>query len=74
MQDFFGLKDAPKILKGRKKLSLHLLAPNYRAMQVTEDLSGFWVRHYPALRKELMRRYPRHKWPEDPLTFVFEKK
>lgn len=68
MQDFFGLKVAPTILKGRKKLSLHLLAPNYRAVQVTEDLAGFWVRHYPTLRKELMRRYPRHKWPEDPLS------
>lgn len=67
MQDFFGLKNAPTILKGRKKLSLQLLAPNYRAVQVTEDLEGFWVRHYPALRKELMRRYPRHKWPENPL-------
>jgi ATP-dependent helicase HrpB len=46
---------------------LHLLAPNHRAVQVTTDLAGFWVRHYPALRKELSRHYPRHYWPEDPL-------
>jgi ATP-dependent helicase HrpB len=46
---------------------LHLLAPNQRAVQVTQDLSGFWSRHYPAIRRELMRRYPRHAWPEDPL-------
>ena len=46
------------------------LAPNRRAVQVTTDLSGFWDRHYPAIRKELMRKYPRHSWPEDPRTAV----
>ena len=49
-------------------LVLHLLAPNFRAVQVTTDLEGFWARHYPTLRKELMRRYPKHAWPEDPLS------
>ncbi|MEZ4255880.1 MAG: ATP-dependent helicase C-terminal domain-containing protein [Polyangiales bacterium] len=44
----------------------HLLAPNHRAVQVTTDLAGFWSRHYPDLRKQLMRRYPRHDWPDDP--------
>ncbi len=68
LQDFFGMTEGPKILKGKQKLSLHLQAPNYRAVQVTEDLAGFWERHYPAIRKELMRQYPRHKWPENPLT------
>lgn len=67
LQDFFGLREGPKILGGRQKLSLHLLSPNYRAVQITEDLHGFWERHYPAVRKEFMRKYPRHKWPEDPL-------
>ncbi len=67
MQDFFGLTAGPKILGGSLKLSLHLLAPNYRAVQMTEDLAGFWERHYPALRKELMRKYPRHQWPEKPV-------
>jgi ATP-dependent helicase HrpB len=67
LQDFFGLTEGPKILGGRRKLSLHLLAPNYRAVQITEDLRGFWERHYPTVRKELMRRYPRHRWPENPL-------
>jgi ATP-dependent helicase HrpB len=47
-------------------LVIHLLAPNRRAVQVTTDLAGFWERHYPSLRKELSRRYPKHKWPEDP--------
>jgi ATP-dependent helicase HrpB len=66
LQDFFGISEAPKVLRGSTPLVLHLLAPNRRAVQVTTDLAGFWERHYPALRKSLMRRYPRHAWPEDP--------
>lgn len=65
MQDFFGLRDGPRIANDHP-LVLHLLAPNYRAVQVTRDLAGFWKRLYPEVRKELSRRYPRHKWPEDP--------
>jgi ATP-dependent helicase HrpB len=68
LQDFFGLRDTPRIGGGRAALVLHLLAPNQRAVQVTSDLAGFWTRHYPAIRKELMRKYPRHAWPEDPLS------
>ncbi|HEX8909302.1 MAG TPA: ATP-dependent helicase C-terminal domain-containing protein, partial [Anaeromyxobacteraceae bacterium] len=67
LQDFFGMADGPRLAAGRVPLVLHLLAPNGRAQQVTTDLAGFWSRHYPALRRELMRRYPRHAWPEDPL-------
>jgi ATP-dependent helicase HrpB len=70
MQDFFGLARAPSVGDGRVPLVLHLLAPNQRPVQVTTDLPGFWVKHYPALRKQLMRRYPRHQWPEDPLQLV----
>ncbi len=66
LQDFFGLLKGPAI--GKAPLVLHLLAPNMRAVQVTTDLSGFWDRHYPAIRKELMRQYPKHAWPEDPRT------
>jgi ATP-dependent helicase HrpB len=65
LQDFFGAARGPHILGGRVPLTLHLLAPNHRAVQVTTDLAGFWERHYPAVRRELMRRYPRHAWPED---------
>ena len=65
LQDFFGAARGPA-LGGRVPLVLHLLAPNHRAVQVTTDLAGFWSRHYPAIRKELMRKYPRHAWPEDP--------
>ncbi len=73
MQDFFGLADGPRIAGGTP-LVLRLLAPNYRPVQVTTDLAGFWERHYPSLRKELMRRYPRHAWPEDPRNAVVEPK
>jgi ATP-dependent helicase HrpB len=68
LQDFFGLAQGPAILGGRVPLVLQLLAPNHRAVQVTTDLAGFWERHYPALRKELARKYPRHSWPENPRT------
>ena len=65
LQDFFGMPEGPRLCRGQIPLTLHLLAPNLRAMQVTTDLSGFWLRHYPSIRRELMRRYPRHPWPED---------
>ena len=72
LQDFFGLARAPAVGDGTVPLVLHLLAPNQRALQVTQDLPGFWTRHYPALRNQLMRRYPRHAWPEDPTSLVDE--
>jgi ATP-dependent helicase HrpB len=68
LQDFFGMAQGPALAGGRVPVVLHLLAPNGRAQQVTTDLAGFWERHYPALRRELSRRYPRHAWPEDPRT------
>lgn len=68
LQDFFGMKEGPRICRGQVALTLHLLAPNGRAQQVTSDLAGFWERHYPTVRRELMRRYPRHPWPEDGKT------
>jgi HrpA-like RNA helicase len=45
---------------------IHLLAPNQRAVQTTTDLAGFWERLYPQIRQELIRRYPKHAWPERP--------
>jgi len=68
LQDFFGMAKGPAVCGGRVPLTLHLLAPNQRAVQVTQDLAGFWERHYPQIRKELGRRYPRHAWPEDGRT------
>jgi len=67
LQDFFGMRSGPSLLDGRLPLTLHLLAPNQRAVQVTTDLAGFWERGYREQRNALSRRYPRHAWPEDPL-------
>lgn len=66
LQDFFGMRETPRIGKERTPLVVHLLAPNKRAVQTTTDLAGFWERLYPQVRRELMRRYPRHSWPERP--------
>ncbi len=68
LQDFFGMREGPKLVGGRVAITLHLLAPNQRAVQVTSDLAGFWERHYSSVRRELARRYPRHAWPEDGRT------
>ena len=65
LQDFFGMRTGPQ-LRG-VPLVIHLLAPNQRPVQMTQDLAGFWERLYPQLRREFMRRYPKHHWPEDPL-------
>lgn len=65
LQDFFGMAVGPRV--GGEPLVIELWAPNRRAVQVTRDLAGFWSQHYPALRRQLSRRYPRHAWPEDPL-------
>ncbi|WP_026939156.1 ATP-dependent helicase HrpB [Holophaga foetida] len=67
LQDFLGMKEGPRVAGGSVPLVLHLLAPNFRAVQVTKDLAGFWQRAYQELRPQLSRRYPRHLWPEDPL-------
>ena len=66
LQDFFGMRDTPRIGPERTPVVVHLLAPNQRAVQTTTDLGGFWERLYPEVRRELMRRYPRHAWPERP--------
>jgi ATP-dependent helicase HrpB len=73
LQDFFGMKETPRIGRGRTPVVVHLLAPNQRAVQMTSDLGGFWERLYPEVRRELMRRYPRHAWPENPLAAVVAK-
>jgi ATP-dependent helicase HrpB len=62
------LRDTPRIAGGRVPVLLHLLAPNYRPQQVTDDLASFWRNTYPVVRKELRARYPKHAWPEDPLS------
>ena len=66
MQQLFGAVQTPTVGGGRVRVLLHLLAPNRRPQQITDDLEGFWDRAWPQIRKELRGRYPRHAWPEDP--------
>jgi len=68
LQELFGLADTPRVGGGRVPVTLHLLSPAGRPIQVTQDLKGFWERTYPEVRKELKGRYPRHPWPDDPWT------
>ena len=66
LQELFGLADTPRIADGRVPLTLHLLSPAGRPLQVTQDLHGFWERTYPEVKKEMKGRYPKHPWPDDP--------
>ena len=68
MQELFGLRQTPRLGREGPRLRLELLGPNYRPVQITDDLAGFWQRTWPAVRAELGRRYPKHAWPEDPVA------
>jgi ATP-dependent helicase HrpB len=74
IQEVFGLRETPRIAGGRMRVLMHLLAPNYRPQQVTDDIASFWANTYPLVRKELRARYPKHAWPEDPWTAVAERR
>ncbi|MHB1096302.1 MAG: ATP-dependent helicase HrpB [Gemmatimonadaceae bacterium] len=67
LQELFGLADTPRVGEGRIPLTLQLLSPAHRPVQVTRDLAGFWARSYFDVRKDLRGRYPKHHWPENPL-------
>ena len=68
IQELFGLSATPRIAAGRVAVLLHLLAPNGRPQQVTDDLASFWANTYSQVRKDLRGRYPKHAWPENPLA------
>ncbi|MCA9560583.1 MAG: ATP-dependent helicase HrpB, partial [Myxococcales bacterium] len=68
LQRLFGLTETPRVAGGKAPVLLHLLAPNQRPTQITADLASFWANGYPEVRKQLRGRYPKHRWPEDPLT------
>lgn len=70
LQEMFGLADTPRVAGGKVPVTLHLLSPAQRPIQVTQDLLGFWERTYPEVKKELKGRYPRHPWPDDPWNAV----
>lgn len=66
IQDFYGIAKSPTVNGGTLPLTVELLGPNKRPLQVTGDLAGFWQKHYPPIRADLGRNYPRHYWPPDP--------
>jgi ATP-dependent helicase HrpB len=66
VQELYGLKQHPALAGGRVPLTLHLLSPAHRPIQITRDLPGFWRGSWAAVRTEMKGRYPRHPWPEDP--------
>ncbi|WP_422003323.1 ATP-dependent helicase HrpB [Reyranella sp.] len=68
LQEMFGLTDTPRIAGGAVPLTIHLLSPARRPVQVTRDLASFWANGYRAVKAELKGRYPRHYWPDDPLV------
>lgn len=68
LQELFGLRETPRIADRSVPLTIELLSPAHRPVQVTQDLLSFWNRGYVEVKKELQRRYPRHYWPDDPLT------
>ncbi|MEI7871804.1 MAG: ATP-dependent helicase HrpB [Alphaproteobacteria bacterium] len=68
LQEMFGLSDTPRIAGGKVPLTIHLLSPARRPVQVTRDLASFWATGYKAVKAELKGRYPRHYWPDDPLV------
>ncbi|NVN97853.1 MAG: ATP-dependent helicase HrpB [Geobacteraceae bacterium] len=68
LQDLFGVAKTPSIAGGRVQLLVHLLSPAGRPLQVTKDLAGFWSGSYQSVKKEMKGRYPKHNWPEDPLS------
>ncbi|PLX40410.1 MAG: ATP-dependent helicase HrpB [Deltaproteobacteria bacterium] len=67
LQEFFSMRELPRVAKGRARVVAQLLSPAGRPLQVTSDLAAFWENSYPEVRKEMRGRYPKHNWPEDPL-------
>ncbi|MFG1912252.1 ATP-dependent helicase HrpB [Kribbella sp. NPDC048928] len=70
LQEVFGWTETPVVADGRVPVVLHLLSPARRPVAITSDLASFWQQGYPQVRADLRARYPRHPWPDDPLTAV----
>lgn len=66
IQDCFGLHDTPRLDRGKRPVLMELLSPGFKPVQLTQDLQGFWTNTYYEIRKELKRRYPKHRWPDNP--------
>lgn len=67
LQEVFGMQDTPTVNNGKVNLLMHLLSPGYKPVQITSDLNSFWNNAYFDVKKELKARYPKHKWPDDPM-------
>ncbi|MEH6607421.1 MAG: ATP-dependent helicase HrpB [Pseudomonadales bacterium] len=70
LQSMFGCTDTPTIAAGRMPLLIHLLSPAGRPLQVTQDLAGFWISSYHEVKKDMKGRYPKHAWPDDPMSYT----
>lgn len=68
LQELFGLLDTPKVNQGKVSVLIEMLSPGYKPVQLTQDLKSFWANGYFEVKKELKRRYPKHEWPEDPIS------
>ncbi|MGK7390355.1 MAG: ATP-dependent helicase HrpB [Candidatus Cyclobacteriaceae bacterium M2_1C_046] len=70
LQEVFGMQDTPKVNRGKISVIMHLLSPGFKPVQITSDLRSFWNNTYFDVKKDLKGRYPKHEWPEDPLSAV----
>ncbi len=68
IQDCFGMLETPRLDDGTRPVLMELLSPGFKPVQLTQDMEGFWRGTYFEIRKELRRRYPKHRWPDDPLA------
>lgn len=68
LQEMLGCAENPAVARGQIPLKVELLSPARRPVQVTEDLANFWTNSYPAVKKDMAGRYPKHVWPDDPLA------
>ena len=68
LQELFGLASTPTVNEGRNRVLIHMLSPGQKPVAITQDLAGFWARGYADVKKDMKGRYPRHPWPDDPLT------
>ena len=68
VQELYGLSTHPSVAAGRVPLTLHLLSPARRPIQITRDLPGFWKGSWASVKSDMKGRYPRHVWPDDPAS------
>jgi ATP-dependent helicase HrpB len=70
LQEMFQCEETPRLVNGKQPVLVQLLSPAGRAIQLTQDLAGFWRSSYQEVKKEMKGRYPKHPWPDDPLAAI----